>query len=64
MLEPVAVLETFFGVVAGRIAVIGPDEGLHILVSHSSSWVITIEPKLPPQLTSEHLYPTSSERCL
>lgn len=32
MLEPVAVLETFFGVVAGRIAVIGFDEGLHFLV--------------------------------
>ena len=32
MLEPVAVLETFFGVVAGRIAVMGFDEGLHFLV--------------------------------
>ena len=32
MLEPVAVFETFFGVVAGRIAVIGFDEGLHFLV--------------------------------
>ena len=32
MLEPVAVLETIFGVVAGRIAVIGFDEGLHFLV--------------------------------
>ena len=32
MLKPVAVLETFFGVVAGRIAVIGFDEGLHFLV--------------------------------
>ena len=32
MLEPVAVLETFFGVVAGRIAVIGFDEGLYFLV--------------------------------
>ena len=32
MLEPVGVLETFFGVVAGRIAVIGFDEGLHFLV--------------------------------
>jgi len=32
MLEPVAVLETFFGVVSGRIAVIGFDEGLHSLV--------------------------------
>ena len=28
MLEPVAVLETFFRVVAGRIAVMGFDEGL------------------------------------
>ena len=32
VLEPVAVLETFFGVVAGRIAVMGFDEGLHFLV--------------------------------
>ena len=32
MLEPVAVVEAFFGVVAGRIAVIGFDEGLHFLV--------------------------------
>ena len=32
MLEPVAVLETFFGVVAGRIAVMGFNEGLHSLV--------------------------------
>ena len=32
MLEPVAVLETFIGVVAGRIAVMGFDEGLHFLV--------------------------------
>lgn len=32
MLEPVAVLETFFGVVTGRIAVIGFDEGLHFLI--------------------------------
>ena len=32
MLEPVAVLETYFGVVAGRIAMIGSDEGLHVLV--------------------------------
>ena len=32
MLEPVAVLETFFGVVAGRIPMIGLDEGLHFLV--------------------------------
>jgi len=32
MLEPVAVLETYFGVVAGRIAVMGFDEGLHFLV--------------------------------
>lgn len=32
VLEPVAVLETFFGVVAGRIALIGFDEGLHFLV--------------------------------
>lgn len=32
MLEPVAVLETFFGVVAGRIPMIGFDEGLHFLV--------------------------------
>ena len=31
MLEPVAVLETFFGVVAGRIAMIGFDESLHFL---------------------------------
>lgn len=32
MLEPVAVLETFCGVVAGRVAVICFDEGLHFLV--------------------------------
>lgn len=32
MLEPVVVLETFFGVVAGRIPMIGFDEGLHSLV--------------------------------
>lgn len=32
MLEPVEVLETFFGVVAGRIAVIGFDEVPHFLV--------------------------------
>ena len=32
MLEPVAVLETFFGVVTGRIPMIGLDEGLHFLV--------------------------------
>ncbi len=32
MLEPVAVLEAFFGVVAGRIAVIGFDEGRHFPV--------------------------------
>ncbi len=32
MLEPVAVLETFFGVVAGRIPMIGLDEGLHFLI--------------------------------
>ena len=32
MLEPVAVLETFFGVVAGRIAVIGFYESLYFLV--------------------------------
>ena len=32
MLEPVAVLETFFWVVAGRIAVIGFDKVLHLLV--------------------------------
>ena len=32
MFEPVAVLETFFGIVAGRIAVIGLDEGLLFLV--------------------------------
>ena len=32
VLKPVAVLETFFGVVAGRIAVMGFDEGLHLLV--------------------------------
>ena len=32
MFEPVAVLETFFRVVAGRIAVIGLDEGFHFLV--------------------------------
>ena len=33
MLEPVAVLETFFGVVAGGVAVMGFDEGVHFLVS-------------------------------
>ena len=32
MLEPVEVFETFFGVVAGRIAMMGFDEGLHFLV--------------------------------
>lgn len=32
MLEPVAVLEAFFGVVAGGVAVVGFDEGLHFLV--------------------------------
>ena len=32
VLEPVAVLETFFGVVAGRIAVVGFDEGPYFLV--------------------------------
>ena len=32
MLKPVAVLETFFGVVVGRIAVIGFDEARHFLV--------------------------------
>ena len=32
MLEPVAVLETFFGVVAGRIAVMSFVEVLHVLV--------------------------------
>ena len=32
MFNLVAVLETFFGVVAGRIAVIGFYEGLHIMV--------------------------------
>ena len=32
MFKPVAVLETFFGVVAGRIAVMGFDEGHHFLV--------------------------------
>ena len=42
MLEPVAVLETLFGVVAGRIAMIGLDEGLHFLYffSQISSCVI------------------------
>ena len=43
MLEPVEVLETFFGVVAGRIAVIGFDEGLHFLVF------------LKPQLVLSHI---------
>ena len=32
MLEPVAVLETLFGVVARRIAVMGFGEGRHLLV--------------------------------
>ena len=32
MLNPVAVLEAFFGVVAGGIAMIGFYEGLHLLV--------------------------------
>ena len=32
MLEPVAVLKAFFEVVAGGIAVMGFDEGLHFLV--------------------------------
>ena len=32
MLEPVAVLETFLGVVAGRIPMIGLNEVLHFLV--------------------------------
>lgn len=32
MLNPVAVLETFFDVVVGRIAVMGVDEVLHFLV--------------------------------
>ena len=32
MLNPATVLETFFGVVAGRVAVIGFDEGLHFMV--------------------------------
>ncbi len=32
MLEPVAVLESFFGVVAGWVAVICFDEGRHFLV--------------------------------
>lgn len=32
VLEPVAVLETFFGVVAGRIPMIGFDESLFFLV--------------------------------
>ena len=33
MLEPVAVFETFFGVMAGRIAVIGFLEELHLFIS-------------------------------
>lgn len=32
MLEPVAVLKAFFGVVAGRVAVMGFDEDFHFLV--------------------------------
>lgn len=32
MLEPVAVLETFFGVVAGRIPMVGFDEVPHFMV--------------------------------
>ena len=32
MLEPVAIFEAFFGVVAGRIAVMGFYEGLHFLI--------------------------------
>lgn len=32
MLEPVAIHEKIFRVVAGRIAVIGFDEGLHFLI--------------------------------
>ena len=49
MLEPVAVLETFFGVVAGRVAVIGFDEGLHFLVF------------LKPQLVLRHTAQTQTE---
>ena len=30
--DPVAVFETFFGVVAGRIAVMGFDKGFHVLI--------------------------------
>ena len=40
MLEPVAVLEAFFGVVAGGIAVVGFDEGLHFLVFLSPEFVL------------------------
>ena len=40
MLEPVAVLEAFFGVVAGRIAVMGFDEGLHFLVFLKPEFVL------------------------
>lgn len=42
MFDPVAVFETFFGVVTGRISVMGFDKGFHVLyfVNHSSSWVI------------------------
>ena len=32
VLEPVAVLKAFFGVVAGRVAVMGFDEDFHFLV--------------------------------
>ena len=43
MIEPVAVLETFFGVVAGRIAVMGFDEAFTswYFFSQSSSWVMS-----------------------
>lgn len=38
--KPVAVLEALFGVVAGGIAVVGFDEGLHFLVFLSPEFVL------------------------
>ena len=40
MLEPVTVHEAFFGVVAGGVAVMGFDEGLHFLVFLQPEFVL------------------------